>query len=892
MADKAARNRIDALSQAAIGVTEHRTAVQAAADAAVVALRQRRASVHVDDVRADLVPLVPSDADLAADLVRRQMLPRVDAEASSVVRVLSDDVPQALEDARRGTGFTALFSGRERREAAARGDAFLDQTLEWLNRTGAVQRLQSVDDRHVLRPAVPLEALTDSRGPLATVAPDLSGGAPLALDGMEELPAIVTRLADAITRERTAHADVVEAGRADREAAARYELDRMDIDRLRDATGDRLRLGALRDAGVTTVGAVLRNPVFAGQFAGVGEATASRINGAARALEAAAREDAVVRIDPARRDDQSLALVRALLDWEAAKVVVGPREQKLVDGLRPLSTMIERGASIALVIPDQRAADPTAVRQTILAAAEDAWHRAQRVDERARATPCDPWQDFLQRPAAFFALLDEAGLTEPAGAAARGDLGDELIAQVEGFSLDTSRLSASLRGYQRFAAAFALVQQRVVIGDEMGLGKTIEALATIAHVAGTTPGRTPHFLVVCPAAVVANWVREAERHTDVRAFRLHGPARLLGLRLWTDEGGIGVTTYETLEWLRTRVPEELRFASVIVDEAHYVKNPEAKRTMNTRALLRRTDRAILMSGTPLENRVDEFRVLIDHIRPDLVVDQSDDSPMLFRKQIAPVYLRRRQEDVLTELPELVEVEEWTDLTDVEAAHYADAVAADDFHAMRQLAMLGGTQSSKVESLVEIVDEARANDRKVLVFSYYRSVLAAAVQAVADGGAVFGPLTGSTPAAARQDLVDEFAAAEPGAVLVAQIEAGGVGLNIQAASVVVICEPQLKPTTEWQAIARSRRMGQLQSVQVHRLLSEDGVDAALVRMLARKAQTFEDFAAVSETASASAQAVDVSDSKLIAQVLREERERLNVSEPVPERADEGAGAGAV
>lgn len=82
------------------------------------------------------------------------------------------------------------------------------------------------------------------------------------------------------------------------------------------------------------------------------------------------------------------------------------------------------------------------------------------------------------------------------------------------------------------------------------------------------------------------------------------------------------------------------------------------------------------------------------------------------------------------------------------------------------------------------------------------------------------------------------------------------------------------------------------MQVHRCLSEDGVDAVLVRMLTQKAQTLEDFAVVSETASASAQAVDVSDSKLIAQVLREERERLNVSEPVPERADEGAGAGAV
>ncbi len=168
---------------------------------------------------------------------------------------------------------------------------------------------------------------------------------------------------------------------------------------------------------------------------------------------------------------------------------------------------------------------------------------------------------------------------------------------------------------------------------------------------------------------------------------------------WLRDGGVAVTTYETLAWLGTRIPEDQRFAAVIVDEAHYVKNPDAKRTKNTRTLLDRSDRVVLMSGTPLENRVEEFRVLVDHIRPDLTVDAEHD-PMAFRKQIAPVYLRRSQEDVLTELPDLVEVDEWTDLTPAEVSRYADAVASDNFHAMRQLAMLDGDASSKVESLRE------------------------------------------------------------------------------------------------------------------------------------------------------------------------------------------------
>jgi len=140
------------------------------------------------------------------------------------------------------------------------------------------------------------------------------------------------------------------------------------------------------------------------------------------------------------------------------------------------------------------------------------------------------------------------------------------------------------------------------------------------------------------------------------------------------------------------------------------------------------------------------------------------------------------------------------------------------------------------------------------------------------GKVFGPLTGPVPAAARQVMVDQFSAAGHGAVLVSQIVAGGVGLNIQAASVVVICEPQFKPTTEWQAIARAHRMGQLETVQVHRLLSEEGVDQRITEILARKRELFDDFARISETAESAPEALDVSEADLARDVIAAERER--------------------
>ena len=113
----------------------------------------------------------------------------------------------------------------------------------------------------------------------------------------------------------------------------------------------------------------------------------------------------------------------------------------------------------------------------------------------------------------------------------------------------------------------------------------------------------------------------------------------------------------------------------------------------------------------------------------------------------------------------------------------------------------------------------------------------------------------------------------GAVLVAQIIAGGVGLNIQAASVVVICEPQFKPTTEWQAIARAHRMGQLESVQVHRLLSDEGIDLRLREILAAKKEMFESFARESETAASAPEAYDVTEAELTREILADERQRL-------------------
>ncbi len=160
---------------------------------------------------------------------------------------------------------------------------------------------------------------------------------------------------------------------------------------------------------------------------------------------------------------------------------------------------------------------------------------------------------------------------------------------------------------------------------------------------------------------------------------------------------------------------------------------------------------------------------------------------------------------------------------------------------------------------------------MVVFSYFREVLAAVGEAL--GPDALGPISGSLPAARRQELVDTFSAADGHAVLLSQIQAGGTGLNMQAASVVILCEPQIKPTLEHQAVARAHRMGQVRTVQVHRLLVADSVDQRMVELLARKDRLFDAYARRSDLAEAAPDAVDVSDGDLARRIVEEEQQRL-------------------
>ncbi|MFF8094052.1 DEAD/DEAH box helicase [Streptomyces sp. NPDC016675] len=717
--------------------------------------------------------------------------------------------------------------------------------------------------------------------------------------------------------------------------AVTQALETIPVARLQDVTGGRLRLGAVERSGLGTVRAVRdAGPYRLRQIPGVGQRTVDQIVAAARQLAEAAEESAAVHLDVDRPEPGTTALVVAL----HVLVEAGPEARRAVDAAAALVRRLDplladarpAAGRIGLLLAGRerknRALEAVAAIRSLTDEAEREGTPellAQASVDLLRGPPGDlaAWTGFELRSAEYYGLLGEIAGRAPDTAAAEGFLPDDIAERVRGLRLDDSHRRVSLRGYQAFGARFALARRRVILGDEMGLGKTIQAIAALAHLAAG--GRT-HFLVVCPASVLVNWTREIEARSTLRALPLHGPDRQDAFADWRERGGVAVTTFDALRGFPAPGAGEL--GMLVVDEAHSVKNPQALRSQAVDRWAGRCDHVLFMTGTPMENRVAEFRNLVRMLDAE-VADRLEDGTGLagsvaFRKAVAPVYLRRNQVDVLTELPSLQHTDEWEELSAADQDAYREAVRDGNFMAMRRAAYARPEKSAKLGRLREIVREAGENGLKVIVFSNFRDVLDAVREALATEpaepadplddadapgpadatvrpasslpsaassipsappgpqGPVFGPLNGSVPPVRRQRLADEFTAAPGPAVLLAQIQAAGVGLNLQAASVVIICEPQIKPTIEHQAVARAHRMGQVRPVRVHRLLAIGGVDERMVRMLERKARLFDAYARRSEVAEATPDAVDVSDTDLARRIVEEEQARLGVGDGQP------------
>ena len=490
------------------------------------------------------------------------------------------------------------------------------------------------------------------------------------------------------------------------------------------------------------------------------------------------------------------------------------------------------------------------------------------LDSVSMATNDEAWSDFAKNSVQFFNILEDINPGILGNDDAVYGLPEDLAREVQDESLFPDGLLCTLRRYQEWGVKYVLHQEKVLLGDEMGLGKTVQAIATMVSLRNT--GAT-HFLVVCPASVLTNWIREIQKMSRLSVIKIHGAGRAAAVQSWLRTGGVAVTTYETTGAIH--LPEDFRIAELVVDEAHYIKNPEAQRTKNVKALSLQAERLLFMTGTALENKVDEMIALIRMLQPQIAMKVQGMAALAsapqFRAAVAPVYYRRKREDVLTELPDLIESKEWCSLTRIEEAAYEQAVLSKNYPAARRVSwnVEDVKNSSKAARLLELVEEAETDGRKVIVFSFFLDTIRKVTTLLGDR--CTEPINGSVPPQRRQEIIDEFDNAPAGTVLVAQIQSGGTGLNIQTASVVIICEPQFKPSTENQAISHAYRMGQTRNVLVYRLLCENTVDERITSLLETKQAIFDAYADKSVAADESMEL----DEKTFGNIINEEIERI-------------------
>ena len=407
----------------------------------------------------------------------------------------------------------------------------------------------------------------------------------------------------------------------------------------------------------------------------------------------------------------------------------------------------------------------------------------------------------------------------------------------------------------------------------MGLGKTVQTLALLAHRHLEEETSLPSLLVV-PTSLVGNWRREAARFVpDLKVLVLHGPDRRRRFAEIPDHHLV-VTTYPLLNR-----DHELLFGHdydiAVLDEAQAVKNPAAAVSKRIREI--RARQRLALTGTPLENNLQEIWALYDWLVPGLLgnrkrfttefrtpIEKHGDRARqrLLSARVKPFLMRRTKEEVARELPVKTVIDDLVPLEGAQAALYEsirtamdkrvrEAIAArglaasriailDALLKLRQVCCDPGlvkldaarkvTASAKRARLLALLEELVAEGRKVLVFSQFVAMLKLVERDIAARGWGYAMLHGRT-----KDRDAQVAAFQSGdlPLFLVSLKAGGTGLNLTAADTVIVYDPWWNPAVERQAMDRAHRIGQDKPVFVHRLIAENTVEAAIQRMQARK-----------------------------------------------------------
>jgi len=399
---------------------------------------------------------------------------------------------------------------------------------------------------------------------------------------------------------------------------------------------------------------------------------------------------------------------------------------------------------------------------------------------------------------------------------------------------------------------FLLEHPRALLADDMGLGKTVQAI--VALQALFCKGKCREALVLCPRSLLGNWERELKKWAPflyvVKVRGTHEDRK----DLWRVPAAVRVTTYDTLRQDVKIVPRG-RLQVVILDEIQSIKNPDAKRTRAVRTL--DAEYRWGLSGTPLENRIEDIVSIFDYLQPGLFpaeIDPSLLSVAQVREAIRPYMLRRRLVDVVTDLPQKVSNEVWLDLTDEQRETYdrmeaegraglsrPDATRVHVFtliNALKQICNRDSAsgESCKVDYLVDRLEIVAEAGQKALVFSQFPTKTLTQIRHKLEP---YGPVQfdGSLTDRQREDVLAMFKNDPKHHVMLASVKAGGVGLNITEANHVFHFDHWWNPATARQAEGRVHRIGQKLPVFVHSMYTNDTIEERIYYLLQRKKALF-------------------------------------------------------
>ena len=430
----------------------------------------------------------------------------------------------------------------------------------------------------------------------------------------------------------------------------------------------------------------------------------------------------------------------------------------------------------------------------------------------------------------------------------------------EDFPITPLNIKADLRDYQKKGIQWLQMLHHYgfggILADDMGLGKTLQAIAFLS----SQLQENSRVLILAPSGLIYNWADEFQKfapNLDVAVVHGLKPYRETIL---AEKHQVYVTSYATFRQ-DSEIYQNLSFDFLFLDEAQVMKNAQTKIAKTLRKFV--VPSVFALSGTPIENNLGELWSIFQIVLPGLLPAKKDFMKLPAERVaqfIKPFVMRRKKEDVLTELPDLIEVVYKNELEDQQKAIYLaqlqqmqeriERVTAAEFQRNRVEILTGLMRlrqicdtpalfmedyrgdSGKLDSLRDLLSQIAEGNHRVLIFSQFRGMLDRIEDELPQLGLTSFKITGSTPSQERQEMTKAFNQGDRDVFLIS-LKAGGVGLNLTGADTVILVDLWWNPAVESQAIGRAHRMGQEQAVEVYRLITRGTIEEKIQELQEQK-----------------------------------------------------------